>query len=197
MFLIFECPIQILFPKSFCISSKVLLGTSAWINSDNLLPCMNRSTATKVIAHTVPRCNIYLIFSQLSNSVQCSNVRYLEHDQVCIFLSGRAMDWSLFNRSSKAFVKNTDPVRRTSWKFCWFIALVICCLKSGVFVFVCIDLTLTMIDMYHSQNRTIQLCATGLGWAFSGYSAMGYQVLTWKAWIGIKLISVLSKNLKG
>ena len=133
MFLIFECPIQILFPKSFCISSKVLLGTSAWINSDNLLPCMNRSTATKVIAHTVPRCNIYLIFSQPSNSVQCSNVRYLEHDQVCIFSSGRVI--LLFNRSSKAFVKNTDPVRRTLWKFYWFIALVICCLKSVFFFF--------------------------------------------------------------
>ena len=56
-------------PNSFGISNKVLLGTSDWINSDNLLPCMNRSTATKVIAHTVTRCNIYLIFSQLSNSV--------------------------------------------------------------------------------------------------------------------------------
>ena len=42
---------------------------------------------------------------------------------------------TLFNRSSKAFVKNADPVRRTLWKFYWFIALVICCLKSGVGVF--------------------------------------------------------------
>ena len=32
----------------------------------------------------------------------------------------------LFNRSSKAFVKNADPVRRTLWKLYWFIALVIC-----------------------------------------------------------------------
>ena len=44
---------------------------------------MNISTATKT--RTVTRCNIYLIFSQLSNSVECSNVRYLELDQVCIF----------------------------------------------------------------------------------------------------------------
>ena len=44
-----------------------------------------------------------------------NSVRYLplEHDQVCIS-SGRArMDRLLFNRSSKAFVKNADPVRRT------------------------------------------------------------------------------------
>ena len=44
------------------------------------------------------------------------------------------MVWLLFNQSSKAFVKNADPVhvRYTLWKFYWFIALVICCLKSGV-----------------------------------------------------------------
>ena len=41
---------------------------------------------------------------------------------------------------SKAFVTNSDPVnpvRRTLWKFCWFIALVICCLfvkRSGDFL---------------------------------------------------------------
>ena len=74
---------------------------------------MNKSTATKVIAHIVTRCNIYLIFSQLSNSVECSNVRYLEHNQVCIFSSGRTNGLIVINRSSKAFVKNADPVRRT------------------------------------------------------------------------------------
>ena len=44
------------------ISTKVLLGMSNGINSDNLLSCMIRSTATKVIAHTVTRSNIYLVF---------------------------------------------------------------------------------------------------------------------------------------
>ena len=33
--------------------------------------------------------------------------------------------WLLFNRSSKTFVKNSDPVRRTLWKFYWFIALIV------------------------------------------------------------------------
>ena len=37
-------------PNSFGISNKVLLGTSDWINSDNLLPCVNRSTRSSVHA---------------------------------------------------------------------------------------------------------------------------------------------------
>ena len=53
----------------------------------------------------------------------------------CAFHLATHMDWLLFNRSSKASVKNTDPYRRTLWKFYWFIALVICGLESGVFFF--------------------------------------------------------------
>ena len=55
-------------PNSFGISNKVLLGRCDWINSDNLLACMNRSRVTKVIAHTVTRCN--MIFSQLTCGMQ-------------------------------------------------------------------------------------------------------------------------------
>ena len=35
-------------PNSFGISNKVLLGTSGWINSDNLLPCVRSSGRTYV-----------------------------------------------------------------------------------------------------------------------------------------------------
>ena len=31
---------------------------------------------------------------------------------------------------------SADPIRRTLWKFYWFIALVVCCLKRGVVSFV-------------------------------------------------------------
>ena len=44
--------------------------------------------------------------------------------------------WLLFNRSSKAFVENADPVRRTLETFYWFIAFVVYCLKSGEGFFV-------------------------------------------------------------
>ena len=43
--------------------------------------------------------------------VECSNVRYLEHNQVCTFSSGHA--YGLLFNQSKAFVKNADPVRHT------------------------------------------------------------------------------------
>ena len=45
-------------------------------------------------------------------AVAYASVRYLEHDRVAFHLAAR-MDRLLFNRSSKAFVKNADPVRRT------------------------------------------------------------------------------------
>ena len=48
----------------------------------------------------------------------------------CAFNLAVHRKWLVFNRSSKAFVKNADPVRCTMYY--WFIALVICCLKSGV-----------------------------------------------------------------
>ena len=35
-------------PNSFGISNKVLRGTPDWINSRNLLPCVNRSTRSSV-----------------------------------------------------------------------------------------------------------------------------------------------------
>ena len=43
----------------------------------------------------------------------------------CTFHLAAQMDWLLFNRSSKAFVKNDDLVRCTLWKLYWFITLVI------------------------------------------------------------------------
>ena len=43
----------------------------------------------------------------------------------CAFHLAAQMDWLLFNRSSKAFVKNDDLVRCTLWKLYWFITLVI------------------------------------------------------------------------
>ena len=59
---LFLAPANIVFLVLLGISNKVLLGMSDGINSDNLLSCMIRSTATKVIAHTVTRSNIYLVF---------------------------------------------------------------------------------------------------------------------------------------
>ena len=46
------CPRHLL--QMLCSSAiRALVGSSDWINSDNLLPCVNRSTATKRIAHIV------------------------------------------------------------------------------------------------------------------------------------------------
>ena len=44
----------------------------------------------------------------------------VENSSKCVTMLGL-----LFNRNNEAFVKNADPVRRTLWKFYWFMALVI------------------------------------------------------------------------
>ena len=89
MFLIFERPIQILFRIHF-VSVIVLLGTSDWINSDNLLPRVNRSTATKRIANTVTRCDIYLIFC---NTIKCSSSSAYGLIIISIVLCFSSLQW--------------------------------------------------------------------------------------------------------
>ena len=54
--------------------SLELFTRHVWINSSNLLPCVNRSTATNRMTHTVTRCDICQVFSQpLSNSVAAAH----------------------------------------------------------------------------------------------------------------------------
>ena len=100
-------------PNSFGISNKVLLGTSDWINSDNLLPCVNRSTATKRIANNVTRCDIYLIFH---NTIKCSSSRAYGLIVISIVLCFSSLQWLTRDFKYETFRDQWIPLN-SIWSF--------------------------------------------------------------------------------
>ena len=59
----------------------------------------------------------YLYLAMLNSVAQNMLMSDIWNRIKCAFHLAARRKWLLFNRSSKAFIKNADPVRRTLWKF--------------------------------------------------------------------------------